>query len=76
MTFGITTLRLDKASLLYTNIDILLLQVQTEDAYKDMHEYAEDFDFSKYPVNGPYYNEENKRVVCKFTDECKGNLNA
>ena len=59
------------ASSLYTDTDNLLLQVEAEDAYEDIHEHKEDYDFSEYPDNTPYYNKENMRVVSKFKDDCK-----
>ena len=53
----------DKASLLYTDTNSLLFQVETEDAYKDIYEYSQDYDFSENPGGSPYYSTENKNVV-------------
>ena len=38
-----------------------------------MSEHPKDY-FSEYPVNSPYYDKENKRVVGKLKDECKSKL--
>jgi len=39
----------NKASLLYTDTDSLLFQVETEDVYADMRKIVEEYDFSDYP---------------------------
>ena len=62
----------DKASLLYTDTDSLLFQVQTEDVYNDMRESEKEYDFSGYPKDHPCYSVANKKVVGKFKDECCG----
>ena len=62
----------DKASLLYTDADSLLFQVQTEDVYADMRKSTEEYDFSDYPKDHACYSTENKKVVGKFKGECKG----
>ena len=62
----------DKNRLLYTDTDSLIIEVETEDIYKDMHEHREDYDFSEYPENSLYYNKGNKMVIGKFKVECKG----
>jgi len=60
----------DKVSLLYTDTDSLLYQVQTEDVYRDMREHSSEYDFSDYPKDHPCYSVDNKKVVGKFKDEC------
>jgi len=60
----------DKASLLYTDTDSLLYQVETEDVYADMKANATQYDFSDYPRDHPNHSIENKKVVGKFKDEC------
>nr|CAG8511667.1 220_t:CDS:2 [Entrophospora candida] len=61
-----------KASLLYTDTDSLVYEIETEDIYTDMAKNSELFDFSNYPNTHPLYNEENKAVIGKFKDECCG----
>ena len=46
-----------KIKLLYTDTDSLIVEVETEDIYKDMHELKEDYDFCEYPGNSPYHKE-------------------
>ena len=60
----------DKVSLLCTDTDSLLFQVETEDIYADMRKRAKEYDFSDYPKDHPCYSTENKKVVGKFKDEC------
>ena len=60
--------------LLYTDTDSLLLEIQTEDVYKDMSVSAGFYDTSDYPKDHPQYSEENKKVVGKMKDECAGRL--
>ena len=47
--------------LLYTDTDSLLLQIQTEDVYKDMAECPDLYDTSNYPKDHPLYSEKNKK---------------
>ena len=61
----------EKIKLLYTDTDSLMIEVETEDIYKVMHEHKEDHDLSEYQENSQYYNKENKRVIGKFQDEYK-----
>ena len=58
--------------LLYTDTDSLLLQIQTEDAYKDIAERSDLYDTSNYPKDHPLYSEKNKKALGKMKDECGG----
>ena len=60
----------EHCQLLYTDTDSLLLEIQTEDVYKDMGANASLYDTSDYPKDHPQYSEENKKVVGKMKDEC------
>ena len=62
----------DRCQLLYTDTDSLLLEIQTEDVYRDMAKCAELYDTSDYPREHPLHSVENKKVVGKMTDECAG----
>ena len=64
----------ERCQLLYTDTDSLLLEIQTEDVYKDMGANASLYDTSDYPKDHPQYSEENKKVVGKMKDECAGRL--
>ena len=59
----------NKAELMYTDTDSLIIQVEIDDIYKDMLEDKNLNDFSKYPTNHPNYNIINKKVLGKFKDE-------
>ena len=45
----------DRSTLAYTDTDSFLLLLKTEDAYQDMVENAEWFDFSEYPRNAKIF---------------------
>ncbi|KAK3772394.1 hypothetical protein RRG08_031418 [Elysia crispata] len=62
----------DRCQLLYTDTDSLLLEIQTEDVYRDMGKHAELYDTFDYPREHPLHSVENKKVVGKMTDECAG----
>ena len=64
----------EHCQLLYTDTHSLLLEIQTEDVYKDMGASAGLYDTSDYPKDHPQYSEENKKVVGKMKDECAGRL--
>ena len=50
-----------RCDLLYTDTDSLLLQIQTEDVYKDMAENSSWYDTSNYPEDSPLYSDVNKK---------------
>ena len=56
--------------LIYTDTDSLLLNIQTEDVYKDMKEDLWLYDTSNYPKDHPLYDDKNKKVLGKMKDEC------
>ena len=62
----------DRCQLLYTDTDSLLLEIQTEDVYRDMIAHAGLYDTSNYPREHPLHSVENKKVLGKMTDECAG----
>ena len=61
-----------KASLLYTDTDSLLFEVEIENIYADMKRNSEEYDFSDYSKDHSCYSAENRKVVGKFKDECCG----
>ena len=61
----------DKVELIYTDTDSFIIQVETDDIYKDMLEDKNLYDFSEYPTNHPSYDITNKKVLMKFKDEMK-----
>ena len=62
----------DRCQLLYTDTDSLLLDIETEDVYRDMIAHAGLYDTSDYPREHPLHSVENKKVLGKMTDECAG----
>ena len=62
----------ENCTLLYTDTDSLLVDIKTNDIYKDMSETKEDYDFSDYPKDHKLHDESNKKVIGKMKDECAG----
>ena len=62
----------DTVCLLYTDTDSLLLQIQTDDVYKDMAQNADLYDTSNYPKDHYLHSDKNKKVLGRFKDECAG----
>jgi len=61
-----------KCELLYTDTDSLLLEIETEDFYKDMEEKKDQYDTSDYLKEHPLHSNTNKKVLGKMKDECAG----
>ena len=57
------------AKLLFTDTDSLCYEIKTDDIYEDMHADRQLFDFSDYPKESKYFNDENKKIIGKFKDE-------
>ena len=64
----------DRVELLYTDTDSLLLEIQTEDVYRDMSEHQCLYDTSDYPEDHPLHSKVNKKVLGKMKDECAGRV--
>jgi hypothetical protein len=65
----------DKAKLIYTDTDSLILQIETEDWYADMKENIDLFDTSDYPKDNIFgIPQVNKKVIGKFKDELCSNI--
>ena len=62
----------DRCQLIYTDTDSLLLEIQTEDVYRDIAEHAHLYDTSDYPKGHPLHSTVNKKVLGKMKDECAG----
>ena len=62
----------ESCQLLYTDTDSLLLEIETEDVYKDMAQNQTLYDTSDYPQDHPLYSSANKKVLGKLKDECAG----
>ena len=64
----------NKVELIYTDADSFIIQVETDDIYKDMLENKNLYDFSDYPINHPNYDITNKKVLGKFKDELNNQM--
>ena len=62
----------DRCQLLYTDTDSLLLEIQTEDVYKDIAEDQDLYDTSDYSKKHFLHSTANKKVLGKMKDECAG----
>ena len=60
--------------LLYKDTDSLLLEIKTEDVYKDMGENLDYHGTSDFPKDHPLHSKMNKKVLGKMKDECAGAL--
>ena len=64
----------DNVELIYTDTDSFIIQVETDDIYKDMFEDKNLYDFSEYPKDHPNYDITNKKVLGTFKDELKSRI--
>lgn len=64
----------DKAQLLYTDTDSLIIHIETEDIYQDMKNNEGWYDFNDYPKDHPCYSDKTKKVAGKMKDELNGEL--
>ena len=60
--------------LCYHDTDSFILNIKTEDVYKDLEKIKEDLDTSEYPKEHPLFNLKNKKVIGKFKDELNGKI--
>ena len=61
-----------RCELLYTDTDSLLLEIKTDDVYKDIKSNRNLYDTSDYPKEHPLHSNANKKVLGKMKDECAG----
>ena len=59
-----------KCELTYTDTDSLLLNIQTDNIYKDMEHDFDLYDTINYPKDHPLFSATNKKVSGKMKDEC------
>lgn len=62
----------EKVEVLYTDTDSLLLEIQTEDVYKDIEADIDLYDTSDYPPDHYLHTNKNKKVPGKMKDEMAG----
>ena len=61
--------KLNESRLCFSDTDSLLLEIKTEDIYKDMEIDKEMYDFSNYPKDHFFFSNSNKKVLGKMKDE-------
>ena len=64
----------NKIQLIYTDTDLFVIEVETDDIYKDMYEDGHLYDFSDYPKDHPNYSLNNKKVYGIFKDDLNGKI--
>ena len=64
----------NKIQLIYTDTDSFVIEVETDDIYKDMYEDRRLYDFSDYPKDHPNYNVVNKKVYGIFKDDLNAKI--
>ena len=64
----------DKIKLIHTDTDSFVIEVKTDDIYKDMYEDRHLYDFSDYPKDHPNYDVVNKKVYDIFSDDLNGKI--
>ena len=62
----------NSATLLMTDTDSLVYDIQTKDVYNDIKENIDLFDTSDYPENNVAYSTRNKKTLGKMKDETNG----
>ena len=62
----------NNSRLLFTGTGSLMYEIKTEDIYGDFSNNKEMFDFSNYSTKSKYYDNSNKLVIDKMTDETAG----
>ena len=62
------------ATLCFTDTDSLLIDVPTDNLYRDLAAIKDHLDLSNYPQDHPLYDPSNKAVLGKFKDECSGKV--
>ena len=53
----------NKSKLLFTDTDILMYEIKTEDVYEDFSSDEEMFDFGNYSTKSKHYDDSNKLVI-------------
>ena len=62
------------AELLFTDTDHLIYEVKSEDFYEEVFKHKHLFDFRNYPEDSKFFDETNKKVICKMKDAFEGKI--
>ena len=60
----------NRLTLLYTDTDSLIYEIESSDVYDELAQIKKYFDFSNYPPDHFLYSNENKKVPGSIKDEC------
>ena len=60
------------AELLFNDTDSLTYEIKSEDVYKEFFKYKHLLDFSNYPEDSKFFDENNKKVIGKMKGEFSG----
>ena len=63
-----------RCELIYTDTDSLLMEIETDDVYRDIMEDLVLYDGSNYPKYHPLYSSRNKKGLGKIKDVCAGRV--
>ena len=64
----------NKIKLIYTDTDSFVIEVETDDIFKDMYEDGHLYDFSDYPKDHPNFSLTNKKVYGIFKDDLNAKI--
>ena len=64
----------NEIQLIYSDTDSFIIEVETDDIYKDMLEDNHLYDFSDYPKNHPNFSLNNKKVYGIFKDDLNAKI--
>ena len=58
--------------MLFTDTDSLTYEIKSENVYEEFYKWRDLFDFSNYSKDSKFFDESNKKVICKMKDEYGG----
>ena len=58
--------------LLFTDTDNLTYEIKSKNDYEELFKWKDLFDFSNHSKDSKFFNEINKKVICKMKDEFGG----
>ena len=64
----------NKIQLIYTDTDSFVIEIETDDIYKDMLQDRHLYNFNDYPKDHPNYSLNNKKVYGIFKDDLNGKI--
>ena len=62
------------SNLLFTDIESMIYETETNDVYEDFYKEKNLFDFSDYPQDSKFFDLTSKYFIGKMKDEFKGKI--